>query len=375
MSSNRTSRSNSIMTTLTTQISSNVAETTLSLPPRRKHVNVTLYSIALHTSLAGLLYGLDTGSIGPITEMPQFHDSVGEFSDITQGIYVSSILLFAAISSVGNGYLADRFGRKYTIFLGAVLASLGATISSSVSNLAVLFVARAIYGMAIGLSFSTTTVYLIEIAPANQRGLLGCMAQLLITIGIAAAYFTAYASVGLSGSLAWRIPFIVQACVGVVLAIGLLFVPFSPRWLMQKGREAEAMETLRKLHNVDSNDLIGMHLVRGELAEIRNDIQFDVRVRQSTSYIEIFHRVKCFSPPANLANPSTHPPLSLCHGIPTTFRGMFLLHALTKDRCDPILRTNNLLPSRLPIKTRKFPRLRNLRNYKLCLHDPSSTLR
>jgi MFS family permease len=134
-------------------------------------------------------------------------------------------------------------------------------------------------------------VYIVEISPANKRGLLGNMIQLLITIGIAAAYFTAYASVGLSGSLAWRTPFIVQACVGVILSIGLFFIPFSPRWLMQKGRESEAFETLRGLRNVNSMDPNGMASVRMELAEIRADIHYDARVRQSTSYIEIFHRV------------------------------------------------------------------------------------
>ena len=306
------------MTTLTTQISAAIEEDAPTIIPPGKRANYGIYLIALHTSLSGLLYGLDTGSIGPITEMPQFRDSVGDFSDITQGIYVSSILLFAALSSFSNGYLADRFSRKYTILLGAIFAVLGAIISSSVSNLPVLFVARAIYGVGIGFGFSATTVYLVEIAPAGQRGLLGNMTQLLITIGIAAAYFTAYASVELSGSIAWRAPFMVQAFIGVVLVIGLFFVPFSPRWLMQKGREAEALETLRKLRNVNVTDSSGMNLVSLELAEIRTDIQFNDRCRQGTSYIEIFHRVHPPSFPADSANSSTHASLHLCHGISTT---------------------------------------------------------
>jgi MFS family permease len=282
------------MATLTTQISAvdpfQDEPTAIEVPiPQRR--NFAIYLIALHTSLSGLLYGLDTGSIGPITEMPQFRASVGNFSDLVQGLYVSSILLFAALSSFANGYLADRFSRKYTILLGAILSCLGATISASVSSLAVLFFARAIYGMGIGLGFSTSTVYLIEIAPTDQRGLLGCMIQLLITIGIAAAYFIAYASVGLEGSIAWRVPFIVQAGVGVILAVGLFFIPFSPRWLMQKGRETEALETLRKLRNVEAADDIRMEQVTRELAEIRTDIHLDERARQGTSYMEIFHRV------------------------------------------------------------------------------------
>jgi MFS family permease len=282
------------MSTLTVEVSTQTVSA-IETPPQPIHepkkINYAIYLIALHTSLAGLLYGLDTGSIGPITEMPQFRESVGELSDLTQGIYVSSILLFAALASFGNGYLADRFSRKYTIMMGAVCCFVGALLSSSLSHLAGLFVARGVYGIGIGLTLSTTTVYLVEISPTHQRGLLSCMAQLLITIGIAVAYFTAYASVQLSGSIAWRVPFIVQAFVGTVLAIGIVFIPFSPRWLMQKGREPEALETLRKLRNVEIDDVNGMNGVHRELSDIRTDIQFDERVKQSTSYIEIFHKV------------------------------------------------------------------------------------
>jgi MFS family permease len=289
-----------------------------------KKINYAIYLIALHISLAGLLYGLDTGSIGPITEMPQFRESVGQLSDLTQGIYVSSILLFAALAAFGNGYLADRFSRKYTIMMGAVCCFVGALLSSLSSNLAALFVARGVYGIGIGLTLSTTTVYLVEISPAHQRGLLSCMAQLFITIGIAAAYFTAYASVELSGSIAWRVPFIVQAFVGAVLAIGIFFIPFSPRWLMQKGREPEALETLRKLRNVEIDDVNGMNAVHRELSDIRTDIQFDERVKQSTSYIEIFHKVVSLSNLTNIACPSTDSLVSLRHGISTVDWGMYI---------------------------------------------------
>lgn len=339
--------------------------------------NWELYLISFVASLAGLLYGLDTGSIGPITEMPQFRESVGELSDLTQGIYVSSILLWAALSSFGNGYLADRFSRKYTILAGGILAIIGATISSSVSNLSALFIARGVYGIGIGLGLSTSIVYLVEIAPAHQRGLLGCMAQLLITIGIAAAYFTAYASVSLQGTIAWRVPFIVQACVGVVLAIGMLFVPFSPRWLMQKGREAEALEILLKLRNVNTEDINGMTIVHRELAEIRNDIQFDVRARQSTSYIEIFHKV---IPGRHLLISSPSSDQLFFHSLSWHSSNSLeypalLISQTNSDRCHPLFRPNHLHTSWLPLPPRKLPRLRHLRNNQLPLHSTRAILR
>src|ERR1700736_951921 len=121
------------MTTLATETATQHPIAPAVEPPG--HANYAIYVIALHMSLAGFLYGFDTGSIGPITEMPQFQNDVGQLSQIVQGIYVSCILLFAALSSFGNGYLADRFSRKYTILLGAVLAAMGAILSSSVANL------------------------------------------------------------------------------------------------------------------------------------------------------------------------------------------------------------------------------------------------
>jgi MFS family permease len=241
--------------------------------------------------LAGLLYGLDTGSIGPITEMPQFIESMGEMSDSIQGRYVSSVLLFAALSSVADGYLADLFSRKYTIMFGAVLAFIGALQSAVSTNLRQLFIARAIYGVGIGIDLGTSVVYLVEIAPATHRGRFGCMSQLLITVGIIVAYVIAFQSSKLSGSAAWRVPFMVQGGVALLLAAGIPFLPYSPRWLMQNGREYEARKTLQLLRNVKPSDDHGMKTINEVLEDIRNDIQLDELAQERTSFLQIFHRV------------------------------------------------------------------------------------
>lgn len=108
------------------------------------------------------------------------------------------------------------------------------------------------------------TIYLCEIAPKNIRGTVATMLQLLITIGIAAGYFIAYGSSKLESSLAWRVPFIVEACVAAILSIGMAFMPFSPRWLVQRGRFQEAREVLSRLRqtgNVDEE----LHGIKGFL--------------------------------------------------------------------------------------------------------------
>jgi MFS family permease len=137
-----------------------------------------------------------------------------------------------------------------------------------------LFIARAIYGVGIGVS--TSVVYLVEIAPTAQRGRFGCMSQLLITVGIAVAYLTASQSSKLSVSAAWSVPFMVQMGVALLLATGIPFLPYSPRWLMQqKGREHEASDTLKLLRGTKPSDVKGLQIINEILDEIRDDIQRD----------------------------------------------------------------------------------------------------
>ncbi|KAH7930757.1 general substrate transporter [Leucogyrophana mollusca] len=240
-----------------------------------------IYLIALHTSLAGLLYGLDTGSIGPVTQMTQFGDSIGHLPSGKLGIYVSSILLSASLSSLCSGYVSDRISRKYGILTGALIALLGTVISASAQNFAALFCARLITGIGQGQSISVVTIYLCEIAPQEIRGTVACMLQLLITIGIAAGYFISYATSRIDSSLAWRIPFIVQACAAALLASGMVFMPFSPRWLVERGRIEEARMVLGHFHE--------SYRVEEELQGIRGNVD-ETRNEDRASYTELFER-------------------------------------------------------------------------------------
>ncbi|KAF9242668.1 general substrate transporter [Melanogaster broomeanus] len=227
---------------------------------------VKIYLIALHTSLAGLLWGLDTGSIGPLTQMSQFSDSIGRLSSGQLGIYVACILLSASISSFCSGYLADIMSRKYAILTGGLIVAIGTVISASANNFPALICARLITGIGQGQSISVVTIYLCEIAPQEIRGTIATVLQLLITVGIAAGYFIAYGTSRLNTSLAWRIPFIIEACMAVLLAVGMVFMPYSPRWLVQRGRYEEAravLQSLRQTENVDEE----LNSVRGTLED------------------------------------------------------------------------------------------------------------
>ncbi|KAH8423415.1 sugar porter family MFS transporter [Aspergillus melleus] len=240
-----------------------------------------LFLIASHVSLSGLCYGLDTGSIGVITQMEQFSDYIGHLTSMQQGIYVSSILLSSSVSSLASGHISDRISRKWGIFIGSILYLIGTVISAASPNFAALIVARLITGMGMGQAISVATVYLVEIATADIRGVTACLLQLNVVIGIMTGYFIAYGSHDLAGSMSWRVPFIVQAAVAAVLTLGLLLVPFSPRWLVQAGRNEDAKRVLGKLRAPSAID--------SELAEIQQSLQSD-RHRALATWSEIFGR-------------------------------------------------------------------------------------
>ncbi len=213
--------------------------------------------------------------------MAQFRDSIGTLSPTQQGIYVACILLSAAISSLASGHVSDRISRKYGILTGAALTLVGTTISAASPNLASLIVARIITGMGAGQAIAVTTVYLVEIAPLESRGVSACLLQSYIVIGIAAGYFIAYGAHSLRGSMAWRLPFIVQAGAALVLCIGMVFLPFSPRWLVQAGRSQDAKRVLGKLR--------GPIRAEVELREIESSLVLDLR-QSSASFKEVFAR-------------------------------------------------------------------------------------
>lgn len=213
--------------------------------------------------------------------MDQFAASIGHLSSMQQGIYVSCILLSSSVSSLASGHISDRISRKYGLLIGSILSLIGTVISASSPNFAALIVGRLITGMGMGQAISVATVYLVEIATADIRGVTACLLQLFVVVGIMTGYFIAYGSHQLSGSMAWRLPFIVQAVMAAVLSLGLLLLPFSPRWLVQAGRSDDARRVLTKLRTEAAVD--------SELREIQQSLQSD-RHKSVASWGEIFGR-------------------------------------------------------------------------------------
>ncbi|UOQ68781.1 sugar porter family MFS transporter [Hymenobacter volaticus] len=203
-----------------------------------------MYLIATVAALGGLLFGFDTAIInGALIFLKKdfnLNDSQTEWA-------ASSILFGAVIGAALAGWLTDRYGRRRLLFGAAALFTLSALAAAVPRTLTEFVVARVAGGLAIGVASLLVPLYIAEIAPARIRGQLVTLNQLAIVTGILLAYVASYFLADL-GMASWRWMFASAALPSVLFMLTLLLVPESPRWLLGRGREVEALNTLTRLN-------------------------------------------------------------------------------------------------------------------------------
>ncbi len=204
------------------------------------HVYVIIASII--AGISGLLFGYDTGVISGAMLFLQKDFNLDASQ---QGIVVSILLLGAAIGAIGIGKFADALGRKRLLYITSVLFIVGSFGLANASSVNDLYLYRFILGLSIGVASFAAPSYISEIAPAHLRGRLVSMFQLAIVVGILATYIVNYFAANSIDP--WRHMFLIGVYPAVVLLVGLFFLPDSPRWLLLKGRDEEAVKALVKL--------------------------------------------------------------------------------------------------------------------------------
>ncbi|MFP8967586.1 sugar porter family MFS transporter [Pokkaliibacter sp. CJK22405] len=230
-----------------------------SMPESHRLVPMVLLSCFL-AALAGLLFGLDIGVISGA--LPFIADDF-KIDDQMQEWIVSSMMFGAAVGALLAGWLSKRLGRKYGLMVGALLFILGSALAAGAWSPEVLIFARVILGLAVGIASFTAPLYLSEIAPEHFRGSMISLYQLMITIGILAAFLS---NTAFSYLESWRWMLGVIIFPAAILFIGVLALPRSPRWLATQDRFDEAKEVLTKLRESSQE-------VSTELQEIRDNLK------------------------------------------------------------------------------------------------------
>ncbi|MEV4314315.1 sugar porter family MFS transporter [Actinocrispum sp. NPDC049592] len=230
-----------------------------SAPPARHIGRTTLYFFG---ALGGILFGYDLGVISGV--LP-FIRKLWGLSALDQGIITASLSVGAIVGALLSGRVNERFGRRRTIMLAAVIVIIGTIAASLSPSFFLLVVSRLVIGLGIGLSSSTVPTYLSELAPARLRGAMGSLNQIFIVLGILIAFLTSY---WLGPTADWRLMFAGAIVPAVILLLGLNILPESPRWLVKNGDEDAARAVLVSAHGSDAD-------VEAEMQTIREVVALD----------------------------------------------------------------------------------------------------
>lgn len=227
--------------------------------------NYTLF-IALSAALGGLLFGYDTavisGAIGNLTDF--FH-----LSPIETGWAISSALVGCLIGAFFSDFLSDRFGRKVTMLITAILFILNSIGTALPFSFSMFVLFRIIGGIGVGIASMVVPMYIAEIAPPKRRGALVGNYQLAIVIGIVLVYFVNYL-IALQGdhnwnlNIGWRWMFGSEIVPSILFFIFIFFIPESPRWLIKQRETTKAIAVLQKINT--EYEVAHMHV------EIKNSL-------------------------------------------------------------------------------------------------------
>lgn len=232
--------------------------------------------------------GFDASVISGVVKFiePEF-----DLTKIELGWAVSSLTLTATIAMLLAGPLSDRFGRKRILSFAAILYALSAILSAIAPTFVFLVIARMLGGFGVGASLIIAPMYIAEIAPPKIRGTMVSFNQLNIVVGISVAFFTNYMILKLGQSGAewtkaigldiynWRWMLGLEAIPAIVYFLALFAVPRSPRWLIMKGMEEEALVVMKKAG--------GEELAIADIEAVKHSLKSDAQ-KKKVQLKEIF---------------------------------------------------------------------------------------
>ncbi|MFD8675027.1 sugar porter family MFS transporter [Streptomyces seoulensis] len=207
-------------------------------PGTTKGLNGHMLMAAVVSAISGLLYGYDTGIIsGALLQISEeFH-----IGNTMKETIAAGILLGAVIGSLSCSLLCERYGRHRTILLICCVFIAGSLTCAVAPNAVGLALARVLLGFAVGGATQTVPMYVAELAPRAIRGRLVLCFQLAIGAGIVIATI-----VGASEAVSWRVSIGAAAAPALLMLLGQLRLPESPRWLILRKSDVEGAEKVLK---------------------------------------------------------------------------------------------------------------------------------
>ncbi|KAL3792821.1 hypothetical protein HJC23_002628 [Cyclotella cryptica] len=200
------------------------------------------FCAALNSCNLGYDIGVNTGA-GMLVQ-----ESLG-LTDLQLEIFMGSLNLFAMVGALCSSWFSDRLGRRWAFRIAAVGFIFGTVVQSSAGGFAGLMVGRTFVGLGVGFGLAVDPVYIGEISQAAHRGQLVTWSEIATNVGICLGFLAGLVFSSLTANIAWRLMF----CIGAILPIIVIYLatfvmPESPRWLVSKNREDEALQVLKMVY-------------------------------------------------------------------------------------------------------------------------------
>ncbi|KAH7309779.1 general substrate transporter [Stachybotrys elegans] len=235
------------------------------LPPGSRR----LYLICVHLAVGASLWGYNIGILSSILVHPGWRSALRNPSPSERGLvtgvyYAGTLLSYLLLSHP----LADWLGRRYAALAGTLVLSAGAGVMASAGGLGAMALGRLVMGLGVGVVSTSVPLYQSEIAPARERGKFVTMNHVGFIAGLATGLWVGYGMTYWTGPAGeywgWRVSILLQMLPAAIFAIGLPFLPETPRWLMEKGHANLARSTLHYLredtypHEAVTRELLAM---------------------------------------------------------------------------------------------------------------------
>lgn len=249
--------------------------------------------VGMFVAFGGVLFGYDTGTISGILAMPYFDnlfstgyinaDGNRSISPSQQSAIVSILSAGTFFGALGSPFIADHIGRRMSLIASSFVFILGVIFQTAAVALPLFLAGRFFAGFGVGLISALIPLYQSETAPKWIRGAIVGAYQWAITIGLLLAAIVDNATANRMDTGSYRIPIAVQFAWAIILIGGMLILPESPRYLIKRGKDADASRALGRLRRLSADH----PAVQAELAEVRANHEYEMSLGKA-SYLDCF---------------------------------------------------------------------------------------
>lgn len=234
-----------------------------SLPEKSAKDYLLISFFCVLVAFGGFVFGFDTGTISGFVNMSDYLERFGELnadgeyflSNVRTGLIVAIFNVGCAVGGIFLSKIADVYGRRIGLMFSMIIYVIGIIVQISASDKWYqIVVGRAIAGLAVGTVSVLSPLFIGESAPKTLRGTLVCCFQLCITLGIFLGYCTTYGTKTYTDSRQWRIPLGLCFVWAIMLVIGMVCMPESPRYLVVKNKIEEAKKSIGRSNKVSPED-------------------------------------------------------------------------------------------------------------------------